>query len=105
MITNVLSAISESAREQRQSNCGVYSVVVPLTTCRPENPESTVQDEVSRAIHLIEDEGWSLDRLSTFASTTSHLSDGRVLLVFRRAKHTPPENGFVDTYESIPDSR
>ncbi|MDH6128227.1 hypothetical protein [Kitasatospora sp. GP82] len=47
-------------------------------------------DTVSQAIHVVEEEGWRLDRVSAYAYTTDSGSYGsvsyeRVLLVFRRA--------------------
>ncbi|MCF3131180.1 hypothetical protein [Streptomyces olivochromogenes] len=85
MLDPIINAIAEGARRQRLTDCTIYSAIVPLIGrgigWQGVDPKRAVQDQVSQAIHLVEQEGWQLDRMSTY---TVDADQERALLIFRK---------------------
>ncbi|MEY9997307.1 hypothetical protein ABIE67_009426 [Streptomyces sp. V4I8] len=78
--------LDEITAQARSTQAKVFSVSVPVS--HPETASEAHEQLLSAAIECIEQEGWTLETMSTYGSSSAY--DGArfwALLVFRTAYH------------------
>lgn len=77
----MVNTAENRARQQRSAKATVYSCTVPMAFYSGKVAD-IVQDILSETIQRVEQQGWTLDRVSTFTRNETH---GAALLIFRPA--------------------
>jgi len=77
----VVTTAENQAQQQRAAKATVFSCTVPLAFS-PSRPTDIMQNTLSDVIQRVEQQGWALDRVSSFTRNETY---SLALLIFRPA--------------------